>query len=403
MQTLMISKINNIEVIQIGDTSLSISNKSIESNKVSSEKNKKNTSKSVDIGKGSSKYSFKIHVLNNKDYNDLYDILVNVRYCDVQDKYKGVLKVYINNINIVNSDKHSNITVFSIDCTVQVVNNKTIINTKVELKESASIIKDDILKDIDSSIKIIEDDIKAKSLSKDWPYASNGILNYYDDFKNFVSDNLSKVIMAEYYIYNTYDNLEFKVNQGLELTKVFLNIRKKPREIFNFIKKNLLEAGVIKEDNPIVYPIIKGKIIKNKYEGINIYDKRFYDKQIIFCKVLNKIKLYNMIKSITNDTLKKRKDIVGRLDMITSLLNYINDEKYQNQNLLNYLRDIINNNKYINTINVDIVNPKPLISIVYNYYGHLNYYNDILELNNIYMTEAFTGKLELFRDDINNK
>lgn len=63
-----------------------------------------------------------------------------------------------------------------------------------------------------------------------------------------------------------------------------------------------------------------------------------------------------------------------------------------------YIYDFINNIDVKNIIDVVIVSPSTLINIVYNYYGNLDYFEDILKLNNFTILDIFniTGTIKMF-------
>ena len=210
---MLVSKINDISVIQVGESKLSFEHKKAQSKKPSKKDdnpfkaNSGGSNKTIDLGAGQRKISVTFYTLNNADSVDLLNVLYKKRYCTLVDKFNGKMKVYIDSVDKTDSDAHVGRTVFAINAIVQEIEKTPAISAvgklrsvEVELAEQIKAeaytfaeqvgtvdkITDEITNEVsffDAGMKKLEDGL-------------NGILNlssYPNDFMDGIRQKVNRV------------------------------------------------------------------------------------------------------------------------------------------------------------------------------------------------------------------
>jgi hypothetical protein len=160
MTTLLVSKVDNIPVIQVGDSKLIVKNKSQNASKVGGFVGKfggigfSGENKTVDIGKGRKEVSLRVFVDHRSDNDALFDILYNKRFCTIVDKFKGKIKVYVDSVTVTDSDKHVNRTLFDIKALVQDLSKSTSVNFTQNLSSVIDVIRKDKLGDLWKNLSV---------------------------------------------------------------------------------------------------------------------------------------------------------------------------------------------------------------------------------------------------------
>ena len=211
-KTLLVSKIDNIEIMQDGDSVLTSENKSHESTKVvfdaSAETSKeRGTTKTVDLGKGSEKHSLKFYVLDRNQNDAILHIIRDLRTCVITDKYKGKLTVYIDRYKITDSDKHFGKTVFEIECTVQDVEYAPTVNYTAKLKSQVAQMELEIAEKVK---EIAENEITTVETIVD---VATGAENFVDDVMNTIQSGINDIVSLQSDVLDAYSGVMSRVNK----------------------------------------------------------------------------------------------------------------------------------------------------------------------------------------------
>jgi hypothetical protein len=140
MINLLVSKIDDIQIVQVGESKISIKHKKCESKKPAKKDDNPfkpdggGENASIDLGAGAKKFNIEAYTFNKTETSKLFNILYNIRYCTITDKFFGKIKVYIDELEVINSDKHITKTIFNISGTVQDIEKIPSIDAEVQLK-----------------------------------------------------------------------------------------------------------------------------------------------------------------------------------------------------------------------------------------------------------------------------
>jgi len=374
-----ISKINDVEVIQASNSTLSSNNKTSNRGDVNKGKNK-----IVDLGEGIKELNSQFYIKDNSTFTQIYDIVSKERACTIIDKFLGEIKCNISSYSFKNSDKHLGVTILDIKF----------------------IITEDFNPKIDYRGKILVDisNIQDKIMPK--------YLNTLDvsNFKNL--DNL--------------DNIEHTFNQ-LD-TNVLLDLEDKFTTFTNYynnINSNINRALL---NGKNIIDTITNTIIDIKQIDFSIkhlYKNLIHIPHLTFTDIRN----FRYINTSTSNIINKNSNtlFVNNLLLISNLSNVLNaPNRHVLNNLETNIKQLVDNNNIINTSNttdtkVDIdynsifrdiqqfiknadkqiytvnVNLELVSRIVYKRYGNLDNLEDILFLNYLNEDTILKGELKLFK------
>ena len=372
-----ISKINDVEVIQASNSTLSSNNKTSNRGDVNKGKNK-----IVDLGEGIKELNSQFYIKDNSTFTQIYDIVSKERACTIIDKFLGEIKCNISSYSFKNSDKHLGVTILDIKFIIT-----EDFNPKIDYRGK-------ILVDISN----IQDKIMPKYLN-----TSSSDINL---------DNLDTMV-------HTFNQLDSNIL--LDLEDKFTTFTNYYNDINSNINRTLLNGKNIIDTVTNTITDIKQIDFSIKH----LYKNLIHIPHLQFTDIRN----FRFINTSTSNIINKNSNtlFVNNLLLISNLSNILNaPNRDVLNNLENNIKQLVDDNNIINTSNVtdakvdmnynsifrDIqqfiknsgkqiysinVNLELVSRIVYKRYGNLDNLEDILFLNNLNEDTIFKGELKLFK------
>jgi len=402
--TLLISKLDNIKIIQVGESILTTKNSKQESTKVGFDKvakaiKNKGTTKTVDLGKGAEKHRLKFYVFDREQNDAIFSILRTKRYVAIIDKFKGKIEVYIDDYKIIDSDKHINRTVYELNCTVQDLEKAPTVNFTAKLKNTVIQMEKDIADEI---TRIAKEEISTVDTITDTVSgATAGVENFVDSTLNSTQDGIGSILELQSKVLDAYKQVKSRVDKFQRLATTLKNLVKFPLDFINLVMNTMEEEY---EQSVGIFEIMVG-------------DKKFSDiKQSEISQVqykeLKKIdtanKLNNMIVATMGIKQALKVDFASQVEFethIKSIILRLENTSYTYEEIVikqQTLKAYANTQKYREIIEIEIKTATPLTAIVYDLYGNLDNYADILKLNNLKDNDIIAGTLKVYENASNN-
>lgn len=416
--TLLVSKIDDIRVIQVGDSVLSSENKKQESSKVGFEKikaSKKNQGQNttVDLGKGAEKYSLKFFVFDRKENEALFEIVRHKRYCTITDKFKGKVKVYIDNYKIIDSDKHINRTIYDIQCTAQDVEKAPTFDFTSKLKN----LSEELEKDIEASIKKIVESGDISTLDTIFD-AVEQAEKFVDSVLDTIQNGMMKILDFQSKVLNAFNEVRRRIDKAKRLVETLKQIISMPKMFIDLVKEtaedlanyniDLFEAY---RDGKKLTEIAEGDVSSIEWEAIK--------KVVKATKLNNMIALYMETKQLlkgnfeTEDEFNsfvekslKRLETLQKGGDFTQLeikksddsdIGYTYEEIIEKQHII---KNFANQQKYRKIISYEIQRETPLAQVVYSIYGNLDLYDTIKQINNFKDCDRVVGTIKVIDENL---
>ncbi len=393
-QTLLVSKIDNIEIMQDGDSVLTSQNKSHESTKVvydkSADTNKeRGTTKTVDLGKGSEKHNVKFYVLDRNQNDAILHIIRDVRTCIVTDKYKGKLTVYIDRYKITDSDRHFGKTVFEIECTVQDIEYAPTINYTSKLKSQVAEMELEIAEKVN---EIVENTISTVETVVD---VATDVENFVDDVMNTIQSGINEIVSLQSDVLDAYNGVMSRVNKLKRIGETLKNITKFPQD---FIDLLISTTDDKKSGNAPIYETVVRGVGISTIDTDDLSQIEYIDamKQEKANQLNNLVASTSEIKRALSDDFGSQQTFETHIEIALERLAYIGydyEEVVEKQQLL---KAYANTQKYRSMIEIDVTTTKPLTEIVFNLYGNLDNYDDIEEMNGFKDNDMVYGIVKVY-------
>ena len=407
MTNLLISKIDDIQVVQVGESEISIKHKKCESNKPAEkgknpfEKNEGGENKSIDLGAGAKKFKIKLYTFDKSETNRLFDILYNTRYCTVTDKFFGKIKVYIDGLDVTNSDKHITKTIFSINATVQDIEKLPTVNAEAQLKNTIS----DFELELEQKALEFAETIKTvdTTIVDDIIDATETGIKFVDDALQLVEDGLQAVLDSQFMAFDVYNGVMARVNRIKRIGETLKLIQKLPND-FSKLLKNMTDTQTSKPVEIFTTKTKKGVVIKNLDESLNYLSQLELEKvkkDFSANQLLNLMTAISEMKQALTKEYKSQQEFDEQVEVCIERLEYttLNYEKVVNAQQI--LKDYSNQKQIQKLIDYEVKEETPLTQIVFNLYGNLDNYNDLRLLNNLADNDAVIGIIKVYDENIN--
>ena len=438
MASLLISKVNDIKVVQVGESKLSIENKSEDGGKVGGSKKigfvGDGINKTIDLGKGKKKYTLKLFVFGRNENDALFKIFYEDRYCTIVDKFKGKIKVYIDSIDIIDSDKHVNRTIYDISCTVQDLDKSPSINFAVKLTSTVTLMEDELAAQVSQLTSFEEGSFESKvDIITNTP-------SFVDSALDILRTGVDSILDVKSKAFEAYTALKAKIDTGKRLFESIKNLKDFPKQFLNLISNitkddttnlsllktsssatssvskinnsatssvktsdsvtsSVLRIGNVQKTQitPIFEPIIRGKPLSlvdtSKISQIEALSLK---KEIIASQLVNKIKVIKDIKSILGGGFNSQEDFESTVNAIVQRLNYIGYTEDNISDKVYIIKSFANSQNYRDIVEIDISRKQPLVRLIFNRYGNLDNYYQIESLNNFKDNDSVSGKVKVF-------
>ncbi len=398
----------------------------------------KGSTKSIDLGKSSLKYSNTIRTDDPKTNRDIFNTLTKTKNFDYVDKYFGKLKLHIDSGELVRSESDANHAVYSLDATVQGIEEPALENTKAALQNEVEKIKEEIDSDIkkmasddplgkeelDRIDRIKEADTLLPEAKKNIGKIKNNAVDDKIEFKNNVLTNnkgvldqvygfvdnklnimggfIDKMIAIKDETYTTYQGLNSRISTARRLIETLKSFKEFPDQVLNLVKKLIDNAkGLIldialffSDSNPSTsFSISRPKNAGN--DNLSEFERKKIADEWISCFTINKIKLaydINLLLSQEN----WQEDVLSSFTI--NILQRIDACGFTDDKVISYSQMIQNYKKEqesYSTYTIFLEDPIPLLALVYEYYESLDDYYLIERLNNFKDNDWVKGEVVL--------
>lgn len=416
MASLLISKVNAIKVIQVGESKLSVENKSEDGSKIGGSRKigfvGDGINKTIDLGKGKKKHTLKLFVFDKSDTDALFKIFYEERYCTIVDKFKGKIKVYIDSIDVTDSDKHANRTVYDISCTVQDLEKNPNANFSVKLASLATGMQNEVspnataLASRVSSFESIVD-------------TNTDALVFVDSALDMVRSGVDSVLSVKSKAFGAYATLKSKIDTSKRLYESLKNLKDFPDQFIalvsniteddiittsstknsNSVTSSVLSMGNVQktEITVIVQPEIRGKPLSQvDVSKISQIEVEILEKELLASQLINKIKTIKDIKSILAGGFNSQEDFEMTVNATIERLNYIGYTQDAISDKVYIIKSFANSKTYKDIIEVELKTKQPLTRFVFDRYGDLDNYYQMEALNNFKDNDLVSGKIKAF-------
>ena len=374
-----ISKINDVEVIQASNSTLSSKNKTSNRGDVNKGKNK-----IVDLGEGIKELNSQFYIKDNSTFTQIFDIVSKERACTIVDKFLGEIKCNISSYSFKNSDKHLGVTILDIKFIItEDFNPKIDYRGKilVDISNIQDIIMPKYLNTLDVSNLSNLDNLDTmvhtfNQLNANVLFDLEDKFTTFTNYYNDINSNINRALLNGKNIIDTVTNtitdikqIDFSIKH---LYKKLIHIPHLPfTDIRNLRYINTSTSNIINKNSNTLF--VNNLLLISNLSNILTAPNR---------DVLNNLE--NNIKQLVDDC---------------NIINTSNDTDTKvdidyNSIFRDIQQFIKNSDKQIYSINVNL----ELVSrIVYKIYGNLDNLEDILFLNNLNEDTIFKGELSLFK------
>lgn len=414
MAQLLISKINNIQIIQVGASKLSIENESEDGGKTGGRKigfatAKKGEEKTIDLGKGKRKHTLKIYAFDRSENDALLKIFYEEPYCTIVDKFRGKIEVYIDSVDITDSDKHVNRTVYDISCTIQSADFTPTVNVDVKLSSEIESMESEI----DNMVYEFADMVGSTETKTD---PLTGALVFVDSALNILRDGINAVTNVQVSTLNAYSAVQHRIDTAKRLFETIKSLKDFPDDLTNLLKGATKSDDSSKKVNfdkvqkseitEIIEPTVNGIIIDahNQQElylilfelGISRIEIEIILKESASANLVNKVKVIRDMNSILEGGFNSRRDFELTINAIIERLNHVGYSIDEISDKVFLVRLFANQQNYREIIKIEIKNPVPLVALVYERYGNLDNYQSIEAMNGFINNDNVDGEIEVF-------
>jgi hypothetical protein len=403
--TLLISKINNIQVIQVGESKLTVTNKRVDSSKNGAGEKDGNNS-TVDKGKGKEQHTIKLYVFDAAQNKEIFEVLHKKRFCDISDKYKGKISVYVDSFDVVNNGTHSNRTTYALTCTVQDAKYVIGPNFSIALKSAINGIKGEIVDDVqDLSDEVV--DVSKNPLTE--------VIEFVDSALELVNEGITTIMDAQSKVLGAYTAVKSKIDKIKRMGETIQGIIDFPKDLSSLltglmddvvsvvpINANKVPTGGIRrfkksELTPVAEPVVRGVLASLiDRDDLSPIELGIMDKDLIATRIVNKVKLGIDMQLMLAGGFGSQDDFESTVDSIVERLDHVGYEEWQKGDLIRKVKGFANEQQYRAIIEIEVKRDAPLMRIVYEKYGGLEQYDDIEAINNLKDNDYVSGMVRVF-------
>lgn len=396
MEGILVAKVDGINVIQVEESKIAFEHKRVESKKPSKKgdnplaPNSGGSNKSVDLGAGQRKLSIKIYTLNNNDSVQLFNILWKKRYCTIIDKFNGKLNVYIDSVEKTDSDKHLGRTVFAIQATVQEIDKQPTINASGKLRSVQQEVEDQI------EIEAYQFAEQVKTVDRVVDEVT-GKESFFDSGMAKLESGLNGIISLSTFPSGYFQGIQDKVNRAKRLLDTLKRIEELPND---FVQSMLgfIDILTIKNVESISTTASNGKTYtrQSDFSDLSQTEREAIQSEISADSLLNTIILGGEIKQVLEKQYSNEDDFNLQVQSALARLDATSIDKEKIAEYKNILRAYSNSVKLKRVVDYEVKKETPLVAVVFELYGNLDYYDDIRKLNNLSDNDAVIGTIKVY-------
>lgn len=418
MTPLLISKIDDLDIIQTGTAVLTGTNKSQDGSKVGAAKEVKigfattsGVNYDIDVGNAKLSHTFEFYLENRIHKDSLHKILFEKKYCVLVDKFKGSMDVFITNVTSIDSDSHVGLTEYRVTCNIQDELPSPVVNFRVKIDELTSIILGGIaddLKGVISQVKTAE------------PRFLNSVLK-------FISEALESLFSALDGVFAALDALDEIVDDLLAIQSVLFEACQKilsyPNAILDAIDsvvalKDTVLSGVDGLGSTITFtkarlsrnsklfakkltyaqPKVRGQNLSDlDIDSLSQFDKESIALQLGGCIIANKVNLVLRLKDIKSGNFNSKIDFDQSVASVLILAEQIGFTTPQVFQIQAAVKGFANEQSYREVVKVVVTEPRPLLRLVFERYGSIDNYSEIEAINGRADNDRVSGEVYFFQ------
>jgi len=402
MINLLVSKIDDIQIVQVGESKISIKHKKCESKKPAKkggnplETDEGGENVSVDLGAGAKKFNIEAYTFNKTETSKLFNILYNIRYCTITDKFFGKIKVYIDELEVINSDKHITKTIFNISGTVQDIEKIPSIDAEVQLKNIVGDFEIELVKEALTFAETIE--TTATTFVDEFMNAFDTGVRFIDDALQMVEDGLQMVLDAETFVFDIYNGVMARVNRAKRIGETLKLIIALPNDFANLIKKTT-NTKTFKPLNIFETKTKKGVIIKSLSDATYLSQTEFekVKKDFSANQLLNLTTAVGEMKQALTKEYASQQEFDYQIEICIKRLEFTNLSYEKIVNAQQVLKAYSNQKAIQKLIDYEVKDGKPLTQIIFDLYGNVESYDELRLLNNFADNDDIVGTVKVYQ------
>ncbi len=415
MINLLVSKVNDIRVIQVGDSKMSVSNKNEDGSKVGGRLADGTVgngfNQTVDLGRGKQQHTINLYTASRDDTDALFKIFHEERFCTIVDKFKGRLKVYVEEFEVTDSDTHIGRTIFEITCMVQDEEILPSVNTAVALANELSKMEKE-LESMVVKLAAMCDEAKTKL------DMVTGKLSFTNSSLELLRKGVMSIIDVQVAAYNAYGVITNRANTSKRLFDSILNIKSVPSGVSNLLKgvtngnniktttksnnsvtgkANEIQRGGKSEIVEIAEPQIRGiELSRIDRNILSQFELEQLERDEYAYQIVSKVKVIRDMKSMLIGGFNSQDDFEKTVDAVIERLMILDYSIEEASRKAHIVKMFANEQRYRHIIEIEVSNPKPLMAIVYERYGSLDNYDSIEAINGFKDNDYIQGKVKVF-------
>ena len=402
MINLLVSKIDDIQIVQVGESKISIKHKKCESKKPAKkggnplEADEGGENVSIDLGAGAKKFNIEAYTFNKAETSRLFDILYTIRYCTITDKFFGKIKVYIDELEVINSDKHITKTIFNISGTVQDIEKIPSIDAEVQLKNIVGDFEVELVQNALTFAETIE--TTATTFIDEFMSAFDTGVRFVDDALQMVEDGLQKILDAETFVFDIFNGVMARVNRAKRIGETLKLIIALPNDFANLVKK-MTNTKTFKPLEIFTTKTKKGVVVKNLNDVTYLSQFEFekVKKDFGANQLLNLTTAIGEMKQALTKDYSSQQEFDEQIIVCIERLEYTGLSYEKIVNAQQILKAYSNQKAIQKLIDYDVKDGLPLTQIVFSLYGNLNNYDELRLLNNFADNDDIIGNVKVYQ------
>ena len=377
--TLLISKIDGIAVIQTGPSELSATNNHVHSHKVGISFLGNGENNTVDLGKGLMTYSVTFEVHNKDDVKAIINICSNKRFCSVTDKWKGRIRAYVVSYKVIDNDEHLNVSVFKLELARQDGISLPFLNLFGVLSNFIQ-----TLLNIDvSPLQLIFSSSRSMISQTSGEYVYENV--FIDKFYSEMTDIIN-VASSQTDIYQS-ETLKQDVRDAIR------TISSNPSFMTNAIHNIVTSAkDSSKLDKPKIFHGKAEKLIQTTYSQIEAIES---DKYNAVANIINRVSAAVMIYQALNSKFTAQPDFEQHINSTVDFIMETSMTVDVQQEIIETIKQYTSSKQY-NKIKTIYGKNRPMIRIVYEEYGNIDFLEAICNMNNFEDNDMIEGEVKVY-------
>jgi hypothetical protein len=395
MFKLLVSKINEIKVIQVDESLLAVSHKKAKSNKPSPAK-KDGENYSIDLGAGARVHTIKIHTLDKNETDTLFDVLYNERFCEITDKFIGKIKVYIDKVEISNSDKHIGKTIFNITATVQDIEKVPTVNATAQLKSTVTALEVEIA----TASTAFAETIKEVGTVDTIIDVATNTESFIDEAMSLMEDGLEAILDLQFIAFDFYNKIQSKVNRLKRIGETLKLVTSLPNAFLNLLL-DTTDVQTGKNVKIFATKTSKATTIKSFDDDLSAFSQvevEAIKKSLQSNQLLNLVTAVGEMKQALTKQYSSQQEFDTQISICIERLESTPLAYDKIVDAQQILKSYSNIRKLNQIVDYEVVKALPLASIVYGLYGNLDNYDAIRLINNFADNDNIVGNIKVFED-----